>query len=122
MRIRKAAIAGATALAVAFSGTAVASAETEGDQAVQVNRQEGDTTATSSDKEDKGGSSKIGNDLWADSDADGTKIFGKDTDLSSQPAWAQALYGIGIASAVVTVIGGLVGPALNFIKFGPIKF
>ena len=54
--------------------------------------------------------------------ADGRKIFGQDADVSSQPAWAQALYGIGIASAVVTVIGGLVGPALNFIKFSPIKF
>ncbi|KXI15995.1 hypothetical protein HMPREF3227_02150 [Corynebacterium sp. CMW7794] len=113
MRIRKAAIAGATALAVAFSGASIATAaEAPSDQ----------NTTSSNQTENKGGSSKIGDALDADTNADGRKIFGQDADVSSQPAWAQALYGIGIASAVVTVIGGLVGPALNFIKFGPIKF
>ena len=112
MRIRKAAIAGATALAVAFSGASVATAaETSSDQ-----------NTSSNDPNTNGGSSTAGDWLNADKPADGRDIFGKESDLSSQPAWAQALYGIGIASAVITVIGGLVGPALNFIKFGPIKF
>lgn len=113
MRIRKAAIAGATALAVAFSGASVATAaEAPSDQ----------ETTSSNNPETNGGSSTAGDWLNADKEADGREIFGWESNLSSQPEWAQALYGIGIASAVVTVIGGLVGPALNFIKFGPIKF
>ena len=112
MRIRNAAIAGATALAVAFGGTTVATAaETSSDQNI-----------SSNDPNTNGGSSTAGDWLDANKDANGRDIFGKEANLSSQPAWAQALYGIGIASAVITVIGGLVGPALNFIKFGPIKF
>lgn len=102
MRIRKAALAGATALAVAFSGTSVATAQ--------------DAPAKTSL------SSQFNEPTQGDVAADGTKLFGQETEVSSQPKWAQILYGVGIASAVVTVLGLLVGPALNFIKYGPVDF
>ncbi len=111
MRIRKAVIAGATAFAVALSGASIASAEEAGNTAPETN-------AASSF-------------LELEKEADGRAIFGsshsvtkgEETEtLSSQPNWAKVLYGIGVASAVITVLGGLVGPVLNFIKFGPVDF
>ena len=104
MRIRKAALAGVTALAVAFTGTSVA------------------TAADAPAPEKASLSAKLGKPLEADKPADGREIFGTDDDVSSQPTWAPTLNGVGIAAAVITVLGGLVGPVLNFIKYGPVDF
>lgn len=131
MRIRNAAIAGATALAVAFGGTTVASAE---DTAAP--KQEQSSTANSSSTSDNKGestpdekdaakgaslSSKIntGLKLEGDKEADGQKIFGSSKDLSEQPKWAKVLYGTTIATAIATLIGMVVGPLANFVQFGP---
>ena len=131
MRIRNAAIAGATALAVAFGGTTVASAE---DTAAP--KQEQSSTANGSSTSDNKGdstpdekdaakgaslSSKIntGLELEGDKEADGQKIFGSSKDLSEQPKWAKVLYGTTIATAIATLIGMVVGPLANFVQFGP---
>ena len=123
MRIRNAAIAGATALAVAFGGTTVASAE---DTAAPKQEQSSTANDTSSSTEkdaakDASLSSKIntGLKLEGDKEADGQKIFGSSKDLSEQPKWAKVLYGTTIATAIATLIGMVVGPLANFVQFGP---
>lgn len=128
MRIRNAAIAGATALAVAFGGTTVASAE---DTAAPKQEQSSTANDTSSSTEKEGAekdaakdaslSSKIntGLKLEGDKEADGQKIFGSSKDLSEQPKWAKVLYGTTIATAIATLIGMVVGPLANFVQFGP---
>lgn len=131
MRIRNAAIAGATALAVAFGGTTVASAE---DTAAP--KQEQSSTANGSSTSDNKGEStpdekdaakgaslsstiNTGLKLEGDKEADGQKIFGSSKDLSEQPKWAKVLYGTTIATAIATLIGMVVGPLANFVQFGP---
>lgn len=130
MRIRNAAIAGATALAVAFGGTTVATAaETSSDQNTSsitngssTSDNKGDSTPDEKDAA-KGASlsSKIntGLELEGDKEADGQKIFGSSKDLSEQPKWAKVLYGTTIATAIATLIGMVVGPLANFVQFGP---
>ncbi|WP_347305904.1 hypothetical protein [Corynebacterium sp. SA-MJD20WY100] len=137
MRIRNAAIAGATALAVAFGGTTVASAE----ETATPNQEQSSNANGSSNSADKAGesntadktgedkdaakgaslSSKIntGLNLEGDKEADGQKIFGSSKDLSEQPKWAKVLYGTTIATAIATLIGMVVGPLANFVQFGP---
>lgn len=127
MRIRNAAIAGATALAVAFGGTTVATAaETSSDQNTS-----SITNGSSAPEENDGAekdaakdaslSSKIntGLKLEGDQEADGQAIFGSSKDLESQPKWAKVLYGTTIATAIATLIGMVVGPLANFVQFGP---
>ena len=55
--------------------------------------------------------------LDADKEANGQNIFGESS-ISGEPKWAQALAGIGIVATIITIAGGLVGPALNYLKFG----
>lgn len=130
MRIRNAAIAGATALAVAFGGTTVASAEeTPAPKPEQQQSSNANGSSNSAEKEGaekdaaKGASlsSKIntGLNLEGDKEADGQKIFGSSKDLSEQPKWAKVLYGTTIATAIATLIGMVVGPLANFVQFGP---
>ncbi|MCQ9336296.1 hypothetical protein NQ011_06305 [Corynebacterium phoceense] len=136
MRIRNAAIAGATALAVAFSGASVATAaETSSDQNTSSTSSDQNTSSNangSSAPEEKEGaekdaakgaslSSKINTDLnlEGDKEADGQKIFGSSKDLSEQPKWAKVLYGTTIATAIASLIGMVVGPLANFVQFGP---
>lgn len=132
MRIRTAAIAGASAVAVALSGaTAVAQ---EGNSSFSGSSTIFNESTTAGGYEGQEGQSKstlssqIGAGLEKELPANGVSIFGSskdgseelaDGDISSQPAWAQTFYGLGIAAAVVTVIGLAVGPVLNFIKYGP---
>ncbi len=139
MRIRNAAIAGATALAVAFGGTTVASAEEPTAPKQEQSSNTGSSASNGADVDENGNlinegdkeeggtlSSKIGASLDAKEKANGRAIFGSsksendgaDT-LDNQPAWAKALYGTTIATAIATVIGLIVGPLANFVQFGP---
>ena len=115
MRIRKATIAGVTALAVAFGGTTVATAAegSSNDSASNSSTTAGDQQGT----QKAGGSSALGKALDADKEANGQNIFGESS-ISGEPKWAQALAGIGIVATIITIAGGLVGPALNYLKFG----
>ena len=126
MRIRNAAIAGATALAVAFGGTTVASAQetvTQDDHNVTVEQQNPSKTATGGvddDKKSEGSlSSKIGNKLEADKAANGVGIFGSSKDFSGQPAWAKVFYGATVLAGVGALLGGIIGPVYNFFVHGP---
>ncbi|MGV3154720.1 hypothetical protein ACEE62_09010 [Corynebacterium sp. 32222D000BW] len=128
MRIRKAAIAGATAVAVAFSGTSIATAETvnQGDHDVVKEDNTNLTTDGAEQDETKPDytpslSSKIntGLNLEGEEAADGVSIFGSSKDFANVPNWAKALYGLLIAGGIGSVLGMIVGPLDNFIKYGP---
>ncbi|ACP33137.1 hypothetical protein [Corynebacterium aurimucosum] len=144
MRIRNAAIAGATALAVTFGGSTVAFAEDTNSSAQEnTSPSSQENSNSSASKEGAKGeaslSSKIG-DTWFNkgendnktTEADGRAIFGSSkhencdanetkeecTRLSDQPTWAKAFYGLGIASAIASV-AGFIGVVYNFFVHGP---
>ncbi len=128
MRIRNAALAGATALAVAFGGSTVAfAAETteQGDNTVTVEKQSQSKTGpdgvadTTPEDYTPSLSSKIGNKVEGDQAADGTAIFGSSKDFSGEPEWAKILYGVTIATGVAALVGNIIGPVYNFFVHGP---
>lgn len=131
---RKAALAGATAVAVAFGSTAVATAETTEDTTAA------DSTYTApvrpvEDKDGKDGvepasSHKITNSEWLqfrDEDGnlrgtDGQAIFGKKDNFDAQPRYAKLAYGATIFTAVSALVGLIVGPLYNFFVHGDFQF
>lgn len=128
MRIRNAAIAGATALAVAFGGTTVASAQetvTQDDHNVTVEQQNPSKTAKGGDDDQTPEdykpslSSKIGHKLEGDQAANGVGIFGSSKDFSGQPAWAKVFYGATVVAGLGALLGGIIGPVYNFFVHGP---
>lgn len=132
MRIRNAAIAGATAIAVAFGGTTVASAQTTAatttTTAAPVTEYPGIFGSSNTTNEGTV-SSKIGNKLDQKDPANGQAIFGssksendgQDT-LAKQPAWAKLLYAATIIGGIASVVGTIVGPVYNYIFHGPHQF
>ena len=128
MRIRNAAIAGATALAVAFGGTTVASAdETVNQNGNNVTVEQANPSKTGNGQakdqtpEDytPSLSSKIGNKLEGDKAANGVGIFGSSKDFSGQPAWAKVFYGATVVAGIGALLGGIIGPVYNFFVHGP---
>ncbi|WP_408919866.1 hypothetical protein [Corynebacterium tuberculostearicum] len=128
MRIRNAAIAGATALAVAFGGTTVASA----DETVNQNGNNVTVEQANPSKTGKGQaedqtpedytpslSSKLGHKLEGDQAANGVGIFGSSKDFSGQPAWAKVFYGATVVAGLGALLGGIIGPVYNFFVHGP---
>ena len=132
---RKAALAGATAVAVAFGSTAVATAETAGTDAPEAPAY----TAPVREVEDKDGkdgvepasSHKITNSEWLqfrDEDGnlrgtDGEEIFGSQKDnFGDQPRYARIAYGATIFTAVSALVGLIVGPLYNFFVHGDFQF
>ena len=123
---RKAALAGATAVAVAFGSTSVAMAEEAKEETAKVQ------TRPKSDADGKGPattSSKIGKGLGAtDEDgnptgADGRVLFGSSKEAEGrtwgdQPAWAKAGYITTIFLSVSAAVGLIVGPLYNFFVHG----
>lgn len=131
MRIRNAAVAGATALAIAFSG--VASAETtdtpkvpnienpqsefyhekenlvNGDREIKL---QGEGNKTSSDLGDKLGKTTY---------VDGREIFGSSKNDEMAP-WAKLFYASGILGAIGTVIGTIIAAVNYGLHEGLIKF
>lgn len=116
-KFEKAALAGATAVAVAFGSAAVAPAEEGASETTTGAATQATPTAGTGST-----ATKVGHDLEADKGADGRKIFGFDKDLASQPAWAQLFYGVSVLAGVSAFIGLIVGPLYNFIVHGPINF
>lgn len=110
---RKAALAGATAVAVAFGSTTMAVAKEENPAPAE------ETTQT-----EASGSTKIGAGLGAyDKDgataADGEAIFGSDkTGFGEQPGWAKAFYALTVFTSAAAFVGLIVGPAYNFVVHG----
>ncbi len=140
---RTAAVAGATAVALAFGTTAVATAQTEGEllddqfttqsQPVETDPidQGGDTipvedhTPSAPEPEEPyepSLSSRISEgssvDFEADQPAQGPAVFGSSKDLGNQPVWAQLLYGASLLGGVGSLIGLIVGPIVNFLNHG----
>jgi len=132
---RKAALAGATAVAVAFGSTAVATAETAEDTTAAENTY----VAPSRPVEDKDGkdgvepasSEKITHSEWLefrdeDGDlrgADGEALFGSSKEgFEEQPRYAKLAYGATIFTAVSALVGLVVGPLYNFFIHGDFQF
>ena len=132
---RKAALAGATAVAVAFGSTAVATAEETTEDTTAA---ENTYVAPSRPVEDKdgkdgvkpGSSHKITNSEWLqfrDEDGklrgtDGQAIFGKKDNFNAQPRYAKLGYGATIFTAVSALVGLIVGPLYNFFVHGDFQF
>lgn len=134
MRIRNAAIAGATAIAVAFGGTTIASAEeATNDENISSNVENTSSDLSSdedaaSEEEGNGGSlsSKIGDsDLVDKGEGDdkntqfnGRDVFGSSKDHDNIPSWAQSFYALTIVASIGSLIGLVVGPVANYFQFG----
>ena len=133
MRIRNAAIAGATAIAVAFGGTTIASAQENEEENVSSNVENTSSDLSSdedaaSEEEGNGGSlsSKIGDsDLVDKGEGDdkntqfnGRDVFGSSKDHDNIPSWAKSFYALTIVASIGSLIGLVVGPAANYIQFG----
>ncbi len=134
MRIRNAAIAGATAIAVAFGGTTIASAEeATNDENISSNVENTSSDLSSdedaaSEEEGNGGSlsSKIGDsDLVDKGEGDdkntqfnGRDVFGSSKDHDNIPSWAESFYALTIVASIGSLIGLVVGPVANYFQFG----
>lgn len=134
MRIRNAAIAGATAIAVAFGGTTIASAEEANNDENISSNVEGTSSDLSSDEdaaseeEGNGGSlsSKIGDSDLVDKGEDDNKntqfngrdVFGSSKDHDNIPSWAESFYALTIVASIGSLIGLVVGPVANYFQFG----
>ena len=137
-KFQKAALAGATAVAVAFGSTSVALAEETTTETTQDQNTQNEATKTGvptrkpTDKDKAGGeitsSNKLAHSSGAvDKDgnltgAKGTDIFGKDKKWENLAPWAKAGYLTTIFLSVSAAIGLIVGPLYNFIVHGPVKF
>jgi len=104
---RKAALAGATAVALTFGTASVASAA------------ETQPTPPAATQQGPSLSSKIGTALDASKPANGEALFGSSQDLSSQPAWAQLLLAGSVFAGITSFVGLVVGPVYNFFVHGP---
>ena len=130
---RKAALAGATAVAVAFGSTAVATAETEGTEAPKAPYTAPVREVKAKDSKDgvePASSNKIVQSEWLefrDKDGnlrgtDGEAIFGKKDNFDAQPRYAKLGYGATIFTAVSALVGLIVGPLYNFFVHGDFQF
>lgn len=123
---RKAALAGATAVAVAFGSASVAIAEETNTTETAVAH----PTEVVEVKDAEGGlSTKIGNGLGAwektkdgkvqKNGADGREIFGSSKEnFKKQPGWAKWGYVLTVFTSVAAAVGLIVGPAYNFVVHG----
>ena len=133
MRIRNAAIAGATAIAVAFGGTTIASAQENEEENVSSNVENTSSDLSSdedaaSEEESNGGSlsSKIGDsdlvnkgeDDNKNTEFNGRDVFGSSKDHDNIPSWAQSFYALTIVASIGSLIGLVVGPVANYFQFG----
>lgn len=137
MRIRNAAIAGATAIAVAFSGTTIASAQDEegsaqaqssqsSEETTEENTEDAQSSEGLSSEGDASLSSQIGDsELVNKGEGDdkntqfnGRDVFGSSKDHDNIPSWAQSFYALTIVASIGSLIGLVVGPAANYIQFG----
>lgn len=136
-KFQKAALAGATAVAVAFGSTAVATAAEEKTNESSTQTQSGSSNKTESDKKfeaptkpttgdkDKtpSSSTKIGGKLGAhkDGQAIGTnyEAFFGGAGWTEQAPIYQLLFVGGIATFVSALVGLIFGPAYNFFVHGP---
>ncbi|GJN42251.1 hypothetical protein HF851_01605 [Corynebacterium ammoniagenes] len=116
MRIRNAAIAGATAIAVAFGGTTIASAE-EG-SSLSSESGTADSAPTLSSKIADSGLVDHGEGNDKNTQFTGQDIFGSSKNFDNVPDWAQGFYALTVVASIGSIIGLVVGPLANYIQFG----
>ncbi|WP_394280828.1 hypothetical protein [Corynebacterium sp.] len=126
---RKAALAGATALAVAFGSTSVAVAQ-ENNGSSNLSSQFGGILGVDTNPESEINQKPPAQDEVKDQQnwADGTALFGssksttEDTpnngNFTDQPLWAKLFYGGTIFAAVAGFVGMVVGPLYNYVVHG----
>jgi len=115
---RNAAIAGATALALTFGGTAVAGAEeTVDNQSASEQNQGGDKLRSSSTRifESIGGDHNDPDTYMVN----GRDLFGSSKNWDEVGTPAKVLYGLTVALGAVAAFGAILAPLDNFIKYGP---
>ncbi len=112
--LRNIALAGATAVALTFGSTSVAIAEDANAQTQQSSQQGGSLA------------NKIGKGIFkiegAETESDtlkGREIFGTQSSLSEQPVGAKLLYSLTVILGAAAVLGMIIAPIDNFIKYGP---
>lgn len=134
MRIRNAAIAGATAIAVAFGGTTVATAAETPAEPDTAASAEGSSEGLSSEdsasednaSEDASLSSRIADSGLVDkgegndknTQFKGEDVFGSSKNFDEVPSWAKSFYALTIVASIGSLIGLVVGPAANYFQFG----
>lgn len=126
-KFQKAALAGATAVAVAFGSTAVATAEDQ--PSAQPNNGLPTKTVEATNNKDASSSFKAGQTLGAtEKDKDGNTqlngttynaFFAKDETWKDQAPIYKLLFVGGIATFVSALVGLVFGPAYNFFVHGP---
>jgi len=115
---RNAALAGATALALTFGGTAVAGAEQPvGNQSASEQNQGGEKSRSSSTRafEIIGGDHSNPDTYMVN----GRDLFGLTKDWDNVGTPAKVLYGLTVALGAVAAFGLILAPLDNFIKYGP---
>lgn len=128
MRIRNAAIAGATAIAVAFGGTTIATAAETPAEPDTAASAEGSSEDAKPEEEGNGPSlsSRIGDSTLVNKGEDDNKntqfngrdVFGSSKDHENIPSWAKHFYALTIVASIGSLIGLVVGPVANYIQFG----
>lgn len=132
---RKAALAGATAVAVAFGSTAVATAATEGNEAPEAPAYTAPVRPVK-DKDSKDGVEPASSNKIVQSErlefrdqdgnlrgTDGRAIFGTEKDnFDAQPLYAKLGYAATIFTTVSAIVGLIVGPLYNYLVHGDFQF
>lgn len=116
MRIRNAAIAGATAIAITFGGTTIASAEEESSLSSQSGTADSAPTLSSKIADSPLVNRGEGNDK--NTQFTGQDLFGSSKNLDNVPDWAQGFYALTVVASIGSIIGLIVGPLANYIQFG----
>ncbi|MGV3071637.1 hypothetical protein ACEE90_04230 [Corynebacterium phoceense] len=116
---RTAAVAAATAVTVALSGTAIASAQSEPDQKPATNSSKISEALSSKPEEGKTLSSKVGDATDGDEEVAGANLLGKRTDDANNPEWAK-IWRDGTFALIGTTIAGALIAAYNFAVYNHI--
>ena len=145
---RKAALAGATAAAVAFGSTAVATAQettpaeetSTVETSVPAPTRKAEVNVDSQVEKEAGSATRIGHTLgvWEKDEngdvqlngTDGRALFGSSKkadgqdggDFGNQPTYAKVGFALSIFTAVSAVVGLVVGPLYNYIVHGDFQF
>ena len=116
---RNAALAGASALALTFGGTAAATAQETPEQDSSVSSSQ-ENNGSSSGSSDSSWQTRFGHLLGNDHDAQvtGQDLWGKER-AEDNPEVFEVLRGLSITLGVFAGLTFLIAPAYNFVKFGP---
>ncbi|EFK53717.1 hypothetical protein KBP53_07240 [Corynebacterium genitalium ATCC 33030] len=118
-KFRNAALAGATAVAVAFGSTSVAMAQENTDTQPAAQAPADANTQPEGDENKKEEATEGEKLSEKQTEAKGEDIFGDKKKWKDVPAGWKALYVGTWILGIAAVIGAIAGPIDNFIKYGP---